>query len=177
MIDLLPGDAAHEIAGENASIEEVSEIQEQLGLNKNIIARYFRWVARVFQGDLGVSSITQEVVAEAILARLPVTIELMLVAQFFALFLAVPLGIISAYKANSGFDDLLAGLAFGFMSTPVFVMSIMFIYFFFIKTGMVAGHRVCAALPGIFKKYSVFYPAGIEHCPGGVGAFNAGVEK
>ncbi|MDD9301712.1 MAG: ABC transporter permease [Desulfobacter sp.] len=162
MIDLLPGDAAHEIAGENASIEEVSEIQEQLGLNKNIIARYFRWVARVFQGDLGVSSITQEVVAEAILARLPVTIELMLVAQFFALFLAVPLGIISAYKANSGFDDLLAGLAFGFMSTPVFVMSIMFIYFFSLKLGWLPATGYVPLSQGFLKNIQSFILPGLS---------------
>ncbi len=133
MIALLPGDEAYEIAGENASIEEIQEIQEALGLNQNILIRYLDWLAKVCQGDLGVSSITQEVVLDAIISRLPVTLELMVVSQVFALCLAIPFGLISAYKAHSKFDGFLGAIAFGFMSIPVFVMSIIFIYLFSLK--------------------------------------------
>ncbi len=133
MIALLPGDEAYEIAGENASIEEIQEIQEALGLNRNILIRYLDWLAKVCQGDLGVSSLTQEVVLDAIISRLPVTLELMVVSQVFALCLAIPFGLISAYKAHSKLDGFLGAIAFGFMSIPVFVMSIIFIYLFSLK--------------------------------------------
>lgn len=133
MIALLPGDEAYEIAGENASIEEIQEIQEALGLNRNILIRYLDWLAKVCQGDLGVSSLTQEVVLDAIISRLPVTLELMVVSQVFALCLAIPLGLMSAYRAHSTFDNILGAIAFGVMSIPVFVMSILFIYLFALK--------------------------------------------
>jgi len=162
MIDLLPGDAAYEIAGENASIEEVNEIREQLGLNRNIVLRYLGWLAAVCSGDLGVSSITHEVVLEAIIARLPVTIELMLVSQFFALSLAIPLGIMSAYKANSRFDDFLGAVAFGFMSTPVFVMAIMFIYFFALKLGWLPATGYVPLSDGFWKNIHSFILPGLS---------------
>lgn len=130
VIDLLPGDVAYEIAGQNASVEEIKEIQEELGLDKNLVLRYWEWLVRVFQGDLGVSYVTSQDVKEAILDRLPVTLELMLISQILALALAVPIGIASAYRAHSPFDVLVGVTAFIFMSTPVFVLSIVFIYLF-----------------------------------------------
>ncbi len=88
MVDLLPGDVAYEIAGEEATPEDIKAIQEELGLDRHIIIRYGIWVADVAKGDLGKSFRTQEPVLEAILSRLPVTIELMVLSQLFALALA-----------------------------------------------------------------------------------------
>ena len=133
VVDLLPGDVAYEIAGQNASAEEIMEIQEELGLNKKLVLRYGEWLIRVVQGDLGVSYVTSQNVLEAILDRLPVTLELMLISQILALALAVPIGIASAYRAHSPFDVLTGVAAFVFMSTPVFVLSIVFIYLFALK--------------------------------------------
>lgn len=93
------------------------------------------------------SPVTGEVVWDAIQERLPVTIELMLISQTIALLLAIPLGILCAYKAYSRFDQLTGFLAFGFMSAPVFVLSLVFIYLFALKlewlpaTGYVPLHR------------------------------------
>ncbi len=162
MIDLLPGDAAYEIAGENASIEDVQAIQEELGLNRNIFIRYLAWFTKVCQGDLGVSSLTQEVVLDAIFARLTVTVELMLVSQIFALSLAIPLGIISAYKAHSKFDNLLGAIAFGFMSTPVFVMSLMFIYLFALKLGWLPATGYVPLSDGYWKNIQSFILPGLS---------------
>ncbi len=162
LIDLLPGDMAYEIAGENASIEDVQAIQEELGLNRNIIIRYLGWLAKVCQGDLGVSSLTQEVVLDAIFSRLSVTVELMLVSQIFALSLAIPLGIICAYKAHSKFDNILAAIAFGFMSTPVFVMSLMFIYFFALKLGWLPATGYVPLSDGYWKNIQSFILPGLS---------------
>ncbi len=156
MIDFLPGDAAYEIAGKNATIEEVKEIQEELGLNKNVFIRYLGWLGKVCQGDLGVSSVTQEVVLDAIFERLPITIELMLISQIFALSLAIPLGIISAYKAHSKFDNILGAIAFGFMSTPVFVMSLMFIFLFALKLGWLPATGYVPLSHGFWKNIHSF---------------------
>ena len=135
MLDLLPGDAAYEIAGKNATQEEIDEIREDLGLNAPLVLRYLAWLGRIFQGDLGTSAVTQEVVWDAILSRLPVSIELMLISQILALIIAVPLGVICAWKAHSRLDGLVGTIGFGFMSTPVFVLSLVFIYLFALKLG------------------------------------------
>ncbi len=162
MIALLPGDEAYEIAGENASIEEIQEIQEALGLNRNILIRYLDWLAKVCQGDLGVSSLTQEVVLDAIISRLPVTLELMVVSQVFALCLAIPFGLISAYKAHSKFDGFLGAIAFGFMSIPVFVMSILFIYLFSLKLGWLPATGYVPLSEGFWENIRSFILPGLS---------------
>lgn len=133
MVDLLPGDVAYEIAGENASLSDVEAIREELGLNRNIFVRYAAWVGDVLRGDLGVSYKNGERVLTAIISRLPVTLELIVVSQVFALFLAIPAGIISAYKAETGVDKSLSSAAFAMMSVPVFISSLVLIYIFALK--------------------------------------------
>lgn len=162
MIDLLPGDMAYEIAGQNATIEEVKEIQEKLGLNRHMVIRYLDWLATVCQGDLGVSAVTQEVVLDAIFARLPVTIELMLISQFLALLLAIPFGIISAYKAHSKFDDFSSAVAFGFMSIPVFVMSLILIYVFSLKLRWLPATGYVPLFDGVWKNIRSFILPGLS---------------
>jgi peptide/nickel transport system permease protein len=133
MVDLLPGDVSYRIAGEAGTAEDVRAIREELGLDRNIAVRYAAWMADAFRGDLGVSHLTGEPVAEAILARLPVTLELMIVAQCIALFLSVPAGLYSGYRPRSGADRFLGSAAFALMSIPVFVMALVLIFLFAVK--------------------------------------------
>lgn len=135
MVDLLPGDAAYQIAGDTATLEDVQAIREELGLNGSLVLRYTNWLADVVRGDLGVSYLTGEPVREAILARLPVTIELMIAAQVIALVLSVPAGIYCGYRPRSGIDRLLGSASFAVMSVPVFVMALVLIYLFALKLG------------------------------------------
>lgn len=133
LVDFLPGNIAYEIAGEEATMEDIEAVQEELGLNRPLIIRYGNWLADIAKGDLGKSFRTQEPVLEAILSRLPVTIELVVLSQLFALALAVPFGIICAYKPRKVIDNILSSIAFAMMSIPVFVMGIVLIYLFAIK--------------------------------------------
>ena len=133
MVNLLPGDVAHTIVGEEASLEDIQAIRKELGLDQNMIVRYFKWLGQMARGDFGKSFVTHEPVLEAILARLPVTLELMLLSQLFALFFALPTGIMAAYKSHSIEDKSLTTLAFATMSIPVFVMAIVLIYLFSLK--------------------------------------------
>ncbi len=133
IVDFLPGNVAYEIAGEEATKEDIEAIQEELGLNRPVIIRYGNWLADIARGDLGKSYRTHEPVLEAILSRLPVTIELVVLSQLFALTLAVPFGIICAYKPRTVIDKTLSSIAFAMMSIPVFVMGIVLIYIFAIK--------------------------------------------
>ncbi len=133
MIDLLPGDVAYQISGETATLEDVQALREELGLDRNPVVRYLEWLADVFRGDLGKSQLTREPVNEAIIARLPVTLELMALAQLFALVLSVPAGLYSGYRPRSGADRFLGSAAFATMSIPVFVMAVVLIYLFAVK--------------------------------------------
>jgi len=133
MVNLLPGDVAYTIGGMDATPEDIQTIRKDLGLDRNIVVRYFAWLGHVAQGDFGTSYLTHEPVLEAIISRLPVTIELMLLAQFLALFFAIPIGIYSAYKSHSVSDKALSSAAFATMSVPVFVMALVLIYLFALK--------------------------------------------
>ena len=133
MVDLLPGDAAFELAGQDADMSDVEAIRRELGLDRNIVARYIDWLGRVIHGDLGESQLTGEKVLDRVLARAPATIELMVLAQILALALAIPSGIFSAYKAGRAPDRLLSVTSFGAMAAPVFIASLLLIYLFAIR--------------------------------------------
>lgn len=133
MVDLLPGDAAFEIAGQDALQEDVAAIREELGLDRNVLVRYFKWLGEVATGNLGRSLLTREPVLEIVLSRLPVTLELMIISQLLTLILAIPAGIASAYRADTGLDRSLSTAAFATMSVPVFVMALLLVFVFSLK--------------------------------------------
>jgi len=133
MVNLLPGDIAYLIAGQGATLEDVASIRSNLGLDENLAIRYLKWISEVLKGDLGKSYFNRQPVLQAILTRLPVTAELIIFSQFFALLLAVPLGILCAQKPGRFLDNTLSAIAFGLMSVPVFASGLVLIYLFSIK--------------------------------------------
>jgi peptide/nickel transport system permease protein len=133
LVNLLPGDVAYIVGGEDATPEDIKVIHERLGLDRNVVVRYFIWLQKSARGDLGVSILTNEPVLGTILARLPVTIELLIISQCIALMLALPAGIASAYKSGSMFDRFVNGIGLSTLSIPSFVMALLTIYLFSIK--------------------------------------------
>ena len=90
LISLLPGDAATAIIGDVGTEGELQRIREELGYNDPIYVRYYNWISNVLKGDLGTSLITKESVKTKIMERLPVTIELALLAAIFATLISIP---------------------------------------------------------------------------------------
>ena len=135
MIDLLPGDAAIVFTGPEASVETVAAIRHEMGLDAPAIMRYFRWIGRAASGDLGVSMVTREPVWDALAARLPVTLELLLFAQLMALSLAIPAALICAGKPGGVIDRILTTAGFASLSIPNFVMAILLVFFFVLRLG------------------------------------------
>lgn len=133
MIDILPGDAAYIIAGEDATLDDITSVREELGLDRNVVLRYVFWLANAARGDLGRSYLTGESVVETIASRLPVTVELLIVSQCITLLLALPAGMAGAYRNGSRLDRLISGLGFASLSIPGFVMALLTIYLFSIK--------------------------------------------
>jgi len=130
LVNILPGDIAYDIAGLDASEAEVEAIREEIGLNRPAIVRYVEWIGGILTGDWGKSFRTSEPVWDAIKTRFPVSLELVIIAQIMALMLAIPLGIISALRANSRFDRVVAVGGFFCLSVPNFMMAIILIYVF-----------------------------------------------
>jgi peptide/nickel transport system permease protein len=133
MIDLLPGDVAIVFAGPEASVETVAAIRHEMGLDASAIIRYFRWTLRAVNGDLGVSLVTREPVWDALVARLPVTLELLLFAQLVALSLAIPAAILCARKPGGTADRIVTTVSFASLSIPNFVMAILLVFFFVLR--------------------------------------------
>lgn len=135
MIDLLPGDAANVFTGPEASVETVAAIRHEMGLDAPAIVRYFRWTLHAVSGDLGVSMVTREPVWDALVARLPVTLELLLLAQLMALSLAIPAALICAKRPGGMVDRILTTVGFASLSIPNFVMAILLVFFFVLHLG------------------------------------------
>lgn len=133
LVNLLPGDVAYLIGGETASLADIQLIRKDLDLDRNVAARYLSWLGPVLRGDLGKSYLTREPVLGAILARLPVTLELLVFSQLLALLLALPAGIVSAYRSGSPLDRFINTTGFASISMPSFVMALLTIYIFSIQ--------------------------------------------
>jgi peptide/nickel transport system permease protein len=130
---LLPGDVAIAMLGDQATPEKVAALRQELGLDRPLAVQYAHWLGGVLQGDLGRSIRTGETVLSAIVQRLPVTLELMLLAEISALALAVPTGILCAVRSGGVFDRLMSSTAFGMLSVPAFMLAIILIFVFAVR--------------------------------------------
>jgi len=129
-VHALPGDPAVLFLGEEATPENLARFRAKLGFDRPLIVQYGDWLGRALQGDLGRSIRTNQPVVQAIVERLPVTLRLIAFSMVISLALAVPLGIVSAVKRNSGVDLASTFFAlFGF-STPNFWLGLILIYVF-----------------------------------------------
>src|SRR5437879_11138077 len=127
---LLPGDPALAYIGETNINDKVmyQAVRQELGLDQPIPVQYVKWLEHALQGDLGHSIRTREPAVEGLLARLPVTLELSLIAMAISLAIAVPIAILSAVRPNSKLD--LAGtlVAMTGIAIPDFWLAILLIY-------------------------------------------------
>jgi len=130
---LLPGDLAYVVLGDQATPENVAALRHDMGLDQPIWWRYLGWLGHVFEGDLGRSFRTGQTVLQAVAERLPVSFELMLLAQIIALVIGVPLAIVCAARSGGPFDRFMTGTAFGMLSVPTFLSAILLIYLFAVE--------------------------------------------
>ncbi|MDP6765089.1 MAG: ABC transporter permease [SAR324 cluster bacterium] len=136
MLRLSPGDPAAVIAGDYASPEDIAKIRTQLGLDQPIIVQFSTWVWSLMQGNLGISIFSNLPVTKLIAQRLEPTLMLSLTTLIFAVVVAVPMGVIAAWKAGTWVDRLIMVFAvFGF-SVPVFVLGYMMIFSFSMELGI-----------------------------------------
>lgn len=130
LLNLLPGDVTALMLGDEAPKAAIEQTRQALHLDDPVLLRYGRWLLAALGGDLGRSYITGQQVAEALGERFMVSCQLMLMAQGLALLLAVPTGILAGYRAGRPIDRLLTGAAFGIVSLPIFVQSMLLMIVF-----------------------------------------------
>ena len=130
MLHLTPGDPVQIMLGQDADPQAVAALRTELGLDQPLPVQYLRWAASVLHGDLGRSIRTHEPVADAIVSRLPVTIELSLIALVLSLVIGLPAGIVAAIRRNSTLDLVSTGVALIGVSLPSFFLGILLILVF-----------------------------------------------
>jgi len=130
MVQILPGDPAKAAAGRNALPEQIDAVRQQLGLDQPLIAQFFSFIGRVFQGDLGNSIFTRRPVVEDIAQVLPSSIELVVTAMIINVCIAVPLGVIAAYNRGRRADVTARLVALLGAAVPVFWLALLMQLFF-----------------------------------------------
>ncbi len=105
-IHLVPGDVVDIMMGDEMSGDPkaMAELRKELNLDKPVYLQYLYWLKNAIRGDLGKSFTSGKPVLDQILERLPVNVELMIIAVFFVIVFGIPLGMLSAYKQSTFFD-------------------------------------------------------------------------
>ncbi|OXS56305.1 peptide ABC transporter [Cohnella sp. CIP 111063] len=124
IIHLTPGDPAAAMLGIEASEEEIRALNEQLGLNRPVHEQYMHWVSGVLRGDLGDSIFMRQSVGQAIVEHIGPTLSLAILGQAIALVLAIPFGMIAAYKRGTAVDYSLMGVSLLGLAIPSFLLGL-----------------------------------------------------
>jgi len=135
LLHLAPGDPATLIAGDFATAEDIARIGKQLGLDRPLPIQFVGWVGQILQGELGTSIFSQLPVSRLIRQRLEPTLVLSVATLIIAVVLAVPVGVLAAWRARTWVDRVVMGLSVCGLSVPVFVLGYLLIYFFAIRLG------------------------------------------
>jgi peptide/nickel transport system permease protein len=146
MLHLSPGDPATVIAGDYASPADIARIRAKLGLDEPLHVQFFTWIWSLLQGDLGISIFSDLPVTRLIGQRLEPTLMLALSTLLITVVVAVPMGVIAAWKAGTWIDRAIMVFAVAGFSIPVFVLGYILIYIVSLQLGLlpVQGYKPIA---------------------------------
>ena len=133
IIRLIPGDPAQQLAGEDATPEDIEQIREQLGLNDPILSQYGNWISGVVQLDFGKSFTKRVPVRDLISQSFPATLELAVASYIFALGIGVPLGVAAAVWAKKAPDYGASMFNLFTLGIPNFVLGILLLWIFAVE--------------------------------------------
>ncbi|GAU85256.1 ABC transporter permease [Bosea sp. 2KB_26] len=133
LIRLIPGDPAQLMLGDLADPASLADLRARLGLDRSLPMQFAIWFGNLLQGDLGQSINSQQAVLPLIAQRFFISAQVVLVAVLFACLVAVPAGVIAAWRQNSSLDLTLVGLATLLLSIPTFWLGLLLLLFFGLK--------------------------------------------
>ena len=130
---VLPGDAAEETLGQDATPQAVAALRKEMGLDRSAMLRYFDWLGGMAKGDMGKSVVTGMPVGEAIASRLPASLQLAAVTTVFSVPLALGLGILCALRRGSAFDRFTSMATVAVVSVPEFLVATLAVLVFAVQ--------------------------------------------
>jgi peptide/nickel transport system permease protein len=133
LLRLTPGDPAAIIAGSAATSQDVANIRLKLGLDEPIVTQFFVWLGNMARGDFGESFFFKRTVASLVTDRIEPTLMLSLTTIVLSVLIAVPLGVVAAYRQGTWIDRIVMGFSVLGFSVPVFVIGYVLIYVFAIE--------------------------------------------
>lgn len=133
LIRLIPGDPALLMLGDMADPQSLADMRSSLGLDHSLVSQYLIWIRAVLSGDLGFSITSQQAVLPLIFERFTVSAQIVLVSVLLATLIAVPVGMLAAWKQNSALDLGLVASATVLLSIPSFWLGLLLLYVFGIQ--------------------------------------------
>ena len=133
IMQLAAGNPARMILGEMATPEQVAALEEEMGLNKPLLVRYFNYMLNFLRGDMGTSYYKSTSVVSEVMSRFPYTAKLAGVAAILTLIMSIPIGVMAAVKQNSVFDNASLVVTLLGISMPVFWLGLLLIITFSLK--------------------------------------------
>lgn len=131
----IPGDVAALYVGGNAKPEQIERARLELGLDKPLSTQYLRYMGKLFQGDMGLSLRTHRSVLKDLSEKIPMSLELVVLALAIAIMLGVPIGVIAAIKQDSWVDELIKWFTAAAVSVPIFFLALLLQLVFFDQLG------------------------------------------
>ncbi|WP_113488512.1 ABC transporter permease [Agrobacterium cavarae] len=135
LIRFIPGDPAALMLGDMATPDQIAEMRTELGLDTSPPQQFLVWAGNVLSGDFGQSIVNKEPVLPLVVSRFMVSAEIVVVAVILASLIAVPAGVIAAWRQNSATDLVLIGTATVLLSIPTFWLGLLLLLFFGLKLG------------------------------------------
>lgn len=135
LIRFIPGDPAALMLGDMATPDQIAEMRTELGLDMSLPQQFLVWAGNVLSGDFGQSIVNKEPVLPLVVSRFMVSAEIVVVAVLLASLIAVPAGVIAAWRQNSATDLVLIGTATVLLSIPTFWLGLLLLLFFGLKLG------------------------------------------
>lgn len=133
LIRLIPGDPASLMLGDLATPASIADLQARLGLDKSVPVQFGIWFGNLLKGDLGQSINSQQAVLPLILQRFWISAQIVLVAVALASLVAVPAGVLAAWKQDTSLDLSLVAVATLLLSIPTFWLGLLLLLFFGLK--------------------------------------------
>jgi len=157
LLRLAPGDPAAILAGDAASPAQLEKVRHAIGLDRSILTQFGIWIAQLAKGDLGVSLISGLPVTRIIGQRLEPTLWLTLLTMMFASAVAIPLGVLAAWKHNQPVDQAITFASVAGFSVPFFVFGYLLMLIFAIELNWlpVQGYRSPADGLGLFLQHQI----------------------
>ncbi len=149
LLHLSPGDPAAIIAGDNATAADIAHIRARLGLDQPLLVQFGDWVWRLMRGDLGISIFTNLPVSQLIAQRVGPTISLTISTLIVSVVVAIPMGVLAAWKAGTWVDRVVMLFAVVGFSVPIFVLAYILIYVLAIATHLLPVQGYASPQDGI----------------------------